>query len=194
MKAIEVHIKGDAPMIMQSSQLVDPLNETTRAIKRITAKKTNKTDDDHARIGELEWIGALYWHPEHGPIMPAVNIERMLCDAGKLTRLGTKVKMGMQVLEDYAVVEYDGPRDIAGMRAEERFRSRTAVVVNKARVMRERPRFPEWDLRFTVQYDASVFSPEQVQELLESAGKYIGLGTWRPRHGRFHVVKIKKVG
>jgi hypothetical protein len=189
MKTMNVKIESIAPLVMQSAQLVDPLNEITRAIKRITAKKTNKTEDDHKRIGELEFQGSLYMHPDHGPIIPAVNIERMLCDAGKLTRLGTKVKMALQVVEDYAPLQYDGPRDLPGLIADPRFHLRTAVVVSKARVMRERPRFPEWSLAFRLAYDPAVFNTEQVRELIESAGKYIGLGTWRPRHGRFDVVK-----
>lgn len=191
MKTMNIRIESIAPLVMQSAQLVDPLDETTRAIKRITAKKTNKTEDDQKRVGELEFQGSLYMHPDHGPIIPAVNIERMLCDAGKLTRLGNKVKMALQVVEDYARLEYDGPRDLPGLLADQRFHLRTAVVVSKARVMRERPRFPQWALEFRIAYDNAVFNTEQVRELIESAGKYIGLGTWRPRHGRFDVVKAK---
>lgn len=189
MKTIQFRIEGIAPLVMQSAQLVDPLDEITRSIKRITAKKTNKTEEDHKRVGELEFQGSLYMHPDHGPIIPAVNVERMLFDAGKLTRLGTKVKMALQVVEDYMPLEYDGPRDLGGLQADQRFHLRTAVVVTKVRVMRERPRFPQWALGFRLAYDNAVFNPEQVRELVEAAGKYIGLGTWRPRHGRFDVVK-----
>ena len=189
MKTMTFRIEGISPLVMQSAQLVDPLDDLTRAIKKITSKKTNKTDEDHMNIGELEFQGSLYMHPDHGPIIPAVNIERMLCDAGKLTRLGAKVKMALQMVDDYAPLEYDGPRDLAGLQADRRFHLRTAVVVNKARVMRERPRFPQWALDFRLAYDKNVFNPEQVRDLVESAGKYIGLGTWRPRHGRFDVVK-----
>lgn len=189
MKTMKVEIEGIAPLVMQSAQLVDPLDEITKAIKRLTAKKTNKTDDDHAAIGRLEFQGSLYMHPEHGPIIPAANVERMLCDAGKLSRLGTKVKMALQVVEDYVPLGYNGPRDLAGLQADPRYHLRTAVVVAKARVMRERPRFPEWNLEFTLAYDNSVLNTEQVRELIETAGRYIGLGTWRPRHGRFEVLK-----
>jgi len=191
MKTMAFSITGTAPLIMQSAQLVDPLDEITKQIKKITSKKTNKTEEDHQRIGDLEFVGSLYMHEEHGPIIPAANIERMLRDAGALTRLGTKVKMGIQMLEDYAPLEYDGPRDVEGLLKDKRFRLRRAVVVSKARVMRERPRFPEWSLTFTVCYDPAVFNAEQIRDLVASAGQYIGLGTWRPRHGRFEVSASK---
>lgn len=187
MKTMKFRITGNAPLIMQSAQLVDPLDDITKQIKKITSKRTSITEEDRQRIADLEFVGSLYMHEELGPIIPAANVERMLRDAGALTRLGTKVKMGIQMLEDYAQLEYDGPRTVDGLLKDKRFHLRRAVVVSKARIMRERPRFPFWSLSFTLAYDPSVFNAEQIQDLVISSGQYIGLGTWRPRHGRFDV-------
>lgn len=187
MKTMKFRLTGTAPLIMQSGQLIDPLDDITRQIKKISSKRTHKTEEDIQRMGDLEFVGSLYMHEELGPIIPAANVERMLRDAGALTRLGSKVKMGIQMLEDYAPLEYDGPRSVEGLLQDKRFRLRTAVVVAKARVMRERPRFPYWSLGFTLCYDPAVFDAEQIEGLVIAAGQYIGLGTWRPRHGRFQV-------
>ena len=189
MKQMKIRIESIAPMIMQSAQLVDPLDPVTKAIKLITDKRTKKTEDDLERLGNLEYQGCLYMHPDHGPIMPAANVERMMRDAATATKRGRDVKKGMQMLQDYAVVEYDGPRDLPGLRADGRFRIRTSVGVNGKRVMRVRPIFPEWALEFTLSYDPQVFNADAVKEILEAAGRYIGIGTWRPRFGRFDIVK-----
>lgn len=186
MKQMKFHLHGVTPLIMQSDTLVDPLNPITRDIKKITSKQ-KKTDDDHARIAELEFIGGLYWNKDIGPFIPAANLERMLRDGGALSRLGTKVKQGMQVLEDRSPLLYEGPRDVAGMTKDGRYIHRVSVVIKKARTIRVRPWFPDWALDFTLIYDEKLFDPQQVRDMVETCGKYIGLGTWRPRHGRFDV-------
>lgn len=184
MKQIKFELTGITPLIMQSDTLVDPINELTRAIKKITGKQ-KKTDDDHAEIGRLEFRGGLYWNKDLGPYIPAANLERMLRDGGALTRMGTKVRQGMQVDEDRSPLIYDGPRDIDAMFQDGRFTHRASVVVKKARTIRVRPWFPEWSLTFTLNYDEKLFDPQQVRDMVVTCGKYIGLGTWRPRHGRF---------
>lgn len=186
MKQMKFELSGITPLIMQSDTLVDPLNDLTKAIKKITGKQ-KKTEDDHAEIGRLEFVGGLYWNKDLGPYIPAANLERMLRDGGALTRMGTKVKQGMQVLEDRAPLLYDGPRDVEAMFKDGRFTHRTSVVVKKARTIRVRPWFHAWSLNFTLLYDEKLFDPQQVRDMVGTCGKYIGLGTWRPRHGRFDV-------
>lgn len=105
MKTATFELTGNAPLIMQSDALADPLNEIAKAIKQITAKQ-KKTDEDHSKIGKLEFRGGLYYDDTVGPYIPARNVERMLRDAGALSKLGKKVKMGLQVLEDMMPLHY----------------------------------------------------------------------------------------
>lgn len=57
--------------------------------------------------------------------------------------------------------------------------------------IRYRPEFVEWRIPVAVKYNASAISPEQVANLLNTAGFAIGIGEWRPEkngsYGRFHV-------
>lgn len=57
--------------------------------------------------------------------------------------------------------------------------------------IRHRGEFKTWRATLRLQYNASVFSPEQIVNLLNLAGFGVGVGEWRPEkdggYGRFHV-------
>jgi hypothetical protein len=55
-----------------------------------------------------------------------------------------------------------------------------------------RPRLDEWELDFELQLlqDERV-SPEVLKDILVYAGLYVGIGAWRPKFGRFEVIKFE---
>jgi hypothetical protein len=54
-----------------------------------------------------------------------------------------------------------------------------------AKVMRTRPIFRNWSINAIAQYDPDVLNLRDVEEIASDAGKLVGLGDWRPKHGRF---------
>ena len=44
-----------------------------------------------------------------------------------------------------------------------------------------------WKLTCTIEYDETIFPTKTMKEALEHAGKFCGLGGWRPKFGRFLV-------
>jgi hypothetical protein len=68
------------------------------------------------------------------------------------------------------------------------------VKVGQARVIRWRPRFDTWELTFTITIlDPEVWDPRTVREIMDGAGKYIGLCDNRPLNGLFEVTKWENV-
>lgn len=65
--------------------------------------------------------------------------------------------------------------------------SRSVVIPSTGgRIMCHRPRVDDWDSTFTLDVDASMFSPALVRAIVDDAGKKIGLGDFRPaRKGPF---------
>jgi hypothetical protein len=59
------------------------------------------------------------------------------------------------------------------------------VKVGMAKVMRTRPIFRNWSINAIAQYDPDVLNLRDVEEIATDAGKLVGLGDWRPKHGRF---------
>jgi hypothetical protein len=84
-------------------------------------------------------------------------------------------------------LQFQGPRTPDELYGDARFVSVIGVRVQRNRVMRTRPRFPEWSLRFTLQVITDVINSENVKMALETAGLYIGIGDYRPRYGRFRI-------
>jgi len=69
----------------------------------------------------------------------------------------------------------------------------TPVVISRARVMRSRPEFKEWECTFTMEVLNEDLDKSILKEILESAGKFQGVGDFRPEYGRFEVVSFEKV-
>lgn len=200
MKSMKVELTGTSPLIQHNIRLADPLDPITREIKKFTAKGSKMTDDERFIIRKLEWFGGLYMNTEKEVIddgaievesgarvmMPSENLESMIVDAAKKSRKGPKAKAGVLVDNDVALA-YAGPRDInklydAGAHAFVR-----AVRVQSARTIRTRPYFRQWSLEFEVTFDERLLSGSELQEWIETAGRIVGLGDWRPKYGRFEV-------
>jgi hypothetical protein len=174
---------GTAPLLMHNSRLANPLDPAAKAVKKYTSKRT-KTDEDHEAIARLEFSGGLYLDPELGPHIPGENIMRCLVDGARLTKQGIKVTRGVFIKTDVNPLAYDGPRDADGL-WQAGWRHMASVKVGQQRIMRCRPWFPEWRVQAEGIIDPAVLELDDVATIADNAGSLIGLGDWRPRHGRF---------
>ena len=71
--------------------------------------------------------------------------------------------------------------------------SNMPVVIARSRIMRSRPEFKKWECEFTMEIADEALDFRIVKEILEMAGKYKGVGDFRPEYGRFEVVGFNKV-
>jgi hypothetical protein len=71
------------------------------------------------------------------------------------------------------------------------------IPATKGRIMRHRPKFNQWGATFTLLIDETQLSIEMAHQLLEEAGRSIGIGDFRPEKrgpfGTFRVVRISDV-
>lgn len=68
-----------------------------------------------------------------------------------------------------------------------------AVVIQRARIVRSRPRFEKWSASFKIQVlEEDLVSAQVLKEALDDAGMN-GVGDYRPRFGRFMLSKFKEV-
>jgi len=70
---------------------------------------------------------------------------------------------------------------------------RQPVIIGRARIMRARPRFDEWELDFEIEIIDDRISTDVVKEVLAYAGLYCGVGDVRPRYGRFEIIKFNEI-
>lgn len=65
------------------------------------------------------------------------------------------------------------------------------VVIQRSRILRSRARLNKWELNFAMKVIDERLTPNIVKEILVNAGKFVGIGDWRPRYGRFEVIKFE---
>ncbi len=208
LKGFEVTVEGTSPLLCSNVESSDPLGEGSRQ-KAFFHSKRKKNDEDHRALRTLDWIFSGYWK-NHGkvaidednnmvdfadfsaPTLPGANFQRCLRNAA------TKWKLGKDVLRSVVVsnnpeIEYDGPKD-----AIEMFNSRTPKYQKAAFTCRgvwvNRLMIPEWQVTYRLTVDDEILSVSQLKQIITMAGKAEGLGTWRPRHGRFTASEPVEVG
>lgn len=187
MKTASFTIEGVAPLILHNARLSDPLDPHTQSVAEITSKR-KKTLADHEEIARREWHGGLYLIDGDGaPCVPGTNLERMLRDAATKSKQGKAVQAGAIVPDDAPII-YEGTKDPEKMYAGGKFSMRASCKVGQQRVIRTRPCFREWKLTFTIHFDENLINPKRLEEWVEVAGREVGLGDWRPKHGRFQIV------
>ncbi len=186
-KTIDFHVRGVAPLLMHNGRLANPMNKFAKAMKAITSKR-KKTDEDHAELANLEFLGGLYADEQGRPVVPGEVIEGTIVAGAKKTKKGKDAKAAI-IVDGFFPLIYDGPKTPEALRDDERFRHVTGVVVQKSRVMRTRPMFKNWECKFTVHYLPDVFNPQEVVEFVETAGRVAGFGDGRPKFGRFEIIE-----
>lgn len=185
MENITVRIVGTSPLLMQAETLANPLHELTKAHKAVSGKR-KKSEEDYLWLMESEWRASMYYADDIGPYLPSLNIEACIAEAGKIRRLGKTIKQAVMVTTDRARLEYEGPRKMDKMwAAGSKFADVRGVSVSGKKIQRCRPVFLEWSTEFDVQFMDDVLDRSDLVHTIEEAGRRIGIGTYRPRFGRF---------
>jgi hypothetical protein len=180
-----ITLEGTGPLLMHNARLSNPLDQAAKAIKKVSGKR-NKTEDDHAEMAHLEFIGSLYIDPDAGPYIPSDNIWRCLYDGAKKSKRGPKVKEGVLITTEVNPLGgYGRVRTAEGLWADENFRHFASAKIGQVRVTRCRPIFRAWRVAADGVLDSNVIDFAELEQIAETAGSLIGLGDWRPKFGRF---------
>lgn len=208
-RTFELNVEGTAALLCSNVEYCDPLGDHQPKKEYFTDKKGKaKTSGVHRAVRTLDWLFSGYWQSEGNvnidedsnevgfegwgiPYLPGANLQRCLRNAA------TKWKLGKDVLRSIVVtnnpkIEYDGPES-----AVELFNSRSPKYqlcsFTGRGVWVNRLMFPVWSARFELQLDDEIMGHDQLRRIVNMAGKSEGLGTWRPRYGRFAVPEINEI-
>lgn len=179
---ITMRLTGTRPLLMHSSRLADPLDPIRARLTKVTSKRA-KTLADHLEISRIEWHGGL-WIFEGRPCIPAEALLSTFKSAARARNKGQEATAGIQIGRP-AILEYDGPRDLDELGADERFVFRTTVRVGRARTIRTRARFDNWAVEFDAMYLPTLLNRTEVIDTFMTAGFTRGLGDWRPTFGTY---------
>jgi hypothetical protein len=187
----ECELSGDS-LIMHNGQTANPLNSFSKAMKEISGKR-KKTDADYEAMSNIEYQAGLYLNSKNEVIIPSRVLESVLVEGAKKSKEGKLALSGMFVDTDALLVYEGGPMSMKQLMESPEHRICVAVRVGMAKVMRTRPHFKDWTAKFKVSVNEQVANEAQLKRWLEDAGSYVGIGDWRPRHGRYEMLSFKAV-
>lgn len=178
-KRINIEITGVVPMLHNKFSTEDHGENKSKSKKKVyvPAEEADKL---------------LYKNPDGSIYHPAEHIfQSMIRAATDFKFEGKKsykdvITSGISVMPENIPLITKLPYEIDARR----------VVVrgaNKAAVVRWRPKFNEWKLKFTIDIlDDDNISVSVLKEILEKAGATKGIGDYRPRFGRFMVTRFEE--
>lgn len=184
---IEFQIEGVSPLLMHNGQLANPLNPLVKQMKALTGQR-KKTDEVHIELSRLEFRAGLYLNSSGQVEVPAELLESCIIEGAKKSKLGKQFKSAICIM-DNSPLDYGEKLTVDQLwgRAEE-FADVRGVKVGTSRVMRTRPIFRTWRLKFEVSFNGELVNPEQIELAVADAGAQVGIGDYRPKFGRFQIV------
>lgn len=189
----QYQVKLEIPsLITHNAQTADPLNPFTKAIKQITSNR-KKTDADLEKLAKLEYEAGLYLNKDRQVTIPGRVFEAVIHAGAKKSKEG-KDALASVFVDNDAVFEYDGgPMTVEELIESDDHRLVVPVRVNTAKVMRTRPIFKNVKAEFLVSLQTEVANPTQLENWIGDAMNLVGIGDWRPRHGRGVVTSFMQV-
>ena len=186
MKTVTVTIQGMPPgLLMNSKRLMEADGGE--------GKKPKRTPEQEAELH-------CHWMPGKGKkhlALPWASLYKCICAAAsefKAKGRGTKrmtnlVAASISCDQDFISI---GTSDYEVYQEWVRIPPRTGAMVKIAR-----PRIRAWEATFTMMVDDEKYDVNMLREIIEEAGKTVGLGPWRPSlkgpYGKF-VITAFKVG
>lgn len=172
MREIETKITGTTPL------LCNCFNDTAQ-IAASGRSKSSLIGDKGSPRAQAEQ--KLYLGVNGDLMIPQPNMFRCLIDAGKYFKSGKSKVTTIKSSLIPACVEITGV-EIPIIHKEPWEVDTRAVRIPSTggRILCYRPKFNDWSLSFTMCLDDDVMTSELLREILDAAGKRIGLGDFRP--------------
>lgn len=188
MRTIKIKIKGESPLILHNGQAADPRNSFAKALKAVSGKR-KKTDSDYDEMARIEFMSGLY---QFGGdlVIPDYVLEAVMINGAKKSKRGTDCKTGMFFTKHASLQFPEKPESINEETLNKLFEdgenTLTSIVkVGMSKVPRTRPLFREWSCEAEAIYDPQYLNLDSVKDFAADAGRQVGIGDWRPKHGRF---------
>lgn len=172
MKSFNITIEGTTPLIC--NRFTDAAQMAATSGTRISSVGDKGTPKEQAEK-------KLYLGNDGQPIIPQPNLFRCIIDAGIYFKAGkSKVTTQKSSLIPACV-------DVLGVEIPITHKEPWAVDTRAVRIpstggriLCHRPCFHDWGLSFTAEIDEEMISPKLFRDIVDAAGKRIGLGDFRP--------------
>jgi len=178
MISIHVKIEGQTPLLM---------NRFTEAAEIKVSSGTSAAVKSKSKLSPREQAATKAYADDDGNLfIPGPNIFACIIQAGTFHKIGKK---SVTTLKSSLIPAAVSLTDIVCDLDTKDFEvdSRSVVIPSTGgRIMCHRPRLDSWACSFTLEVDEDMFHTDFVREIVEDAGRKVGLGDFRPsRKGPF---------
>lgn len=187
---IEITIKGKVPML---------LNRFTDAQALAATEGTSGAQNGERGTPLEQATNGLYLgHDEKTLIIPQPNLMRCIVEGGSFFKAGKAQVTTQKKSLLYACLDIE-EAEIPIVHKEPWTVDTRAVRIpaTGGRILRYRPCFNDWQLTFTCELDTEIIGPKLFRDIVDAAGKRVGLGDFRPAtkgpFGKFVVTNWKEI-
>lgn len=186
---MNVEFKGINPLLMNNPQTVDRFNKYAKAIAKINAKKTKRTDDDYLELYNLEMAAKIYFDDEVGIYVPSNWVAAAIAtNSFRTAKIGRdSIRGGVFTTDDKLKLNYRGMDKVKAaddVVYNDAFRQKMILPQGQVRVAKMVPIFHQWSFSCGLEYDDSIVDEDSMKTILNHAAKYGGFGDFRPTFGR----------
>lgn len=188
-RSMTASITGINPLLMNNPQTVDRFNPYTKAMSKINAKKTKRTDDDYRELQDIEVRAKMYFDESTGIYVPSNwMLAAIAAVSFKTTKISkNEVRGSVFTTRDKLPLTY---RDMAKVKKPEdivgnpEFRINLTLRQGQVRVVKAAPIFHDWSFQCQLEYDDKTLDPDSLVRIIKHAATYGGFGDFRPTFGR----------
>lgn len=173
--SVAVVVEGVAPLLCHRYDCAE-VEAKARAAKGSATKKTDNLESYVYRVPETNEIG-----------IPGRNLKACLVDAARSTQDPRSPRKSARDLVRASI--FVTPEVASLGKNTWDFEDKQGVIVQRGRVTRIRPGFAKgWRLSFAVNVVQPAYvPPELLENVVKTAGAFVGLGDFRPDYGRFTI-------
>lgn len=169
---IEITIQGVTPLICNRF-FDESAEKATAGVRQASVAGSKGTPLEQARK-------KLYLNAEDSPVIPQPNLVRCIADGGKFFKNGKKQITTKSESLLYSCFDIQGAEIPISHQEPWRVDTRAVrIPATGGRILTHRPLFDDWALSFTAELDAEMLAPTLLRDIIDAAGKRIGLGDFR---------------
>ena len=181
-------IKGTSALLMNrfTEEAEISVSSTTKKATKATKDTPREQAKKKAYIDEQ---GVLY--------VPGMNIFACIIQGGQFTKIGRAKATNAKSSIIPAAMILEEERCTLNTKDFEVDTRSVVIPATGGRIMAHRPRLDEWECSFTIDlFDPDILSASDVRQIIDDAGKKVGLGDFRPSRkgpfGRFVVTEWRE--
>ena len=181
---LDITISGITPMLMHKFSDTDQLR-ATEGTAVASANTERGTAYEQAQAG-------IYYDEGMNIIMPQPNLLRCFMEGGRYFKVGKRqvttqreslIPACVDIVAVAMKLVYTDPWTVDTRPVR--------IPSTGGRILRHRARFDDWHVSFSLTLDTEILGPTLLREVIDAAGKRVGLGDFRPAckgpFGRFVV-------